>query len=188
MELVARLSGPRWRIDASAYRTRFSDYIYEFETGQVFDDLPVLRFAQGDATYRGFELEGEGRFVERPGLTVKADGLVDALRATIDGFGPAPRIPPLRLLGGVEARGDRLGLRAEVEHSTRQDRVTGFETTTPAFSLVNLSADWTPLRDLRLTLSASNLFDAVARRHASFLKDYAPLAGRDVRLGLNIRI
>ncbi|PWQ83793.1 TonB-dependent receptor, partial [Stenotrophomonas maltophilia] len=71
-----------------------------------------------------------------------------------------------------------------------QTRVTGFETTTPAFSLVNLSADWTPLpnRDLRLTLSASNLFDVVARRHASFLKDYAPLAGRDVRLGVSIRI
>lgn len=190
IELVARLSGARWRLDASAYRTRFSGYIYEFETGQVIADLPVFRFAQGDATYRGFEVEGEARFVDRPGLTVKADGLVDAVQATIDGFGPAPRIPSLRLLGGIEGRGRRSGLRAEVEHSTRQTRVTGFETTTPAFSFVNLSADWTPLpdRDLRLTLSADNLFDMVARRHASFLKDYAPLAGRDVRLGLNIRI
>lgn len=156
----------------------------------MIDDLPVFRFAQGDATYRGFEVEGEVRFVERPGLTLKADGVVDAVRATIDGFGPAPRIPPLRLLGGIEARGRQLGLRADIEHSTRQSRVTGFETTTLAFSLVNLSADWTPLpdRDLRLMLSAANLFDVVARRHASFLKDYAPLAGRDVRLGLSIRI
>ncbi|WP_374296289.1 TonB-dependent receptor [Sphingomonas sp.] len=188
VELIARLSGPAWRLDASAYRTRFAGYIYEFETGQVIQDLPVFCFAQGRATYRGFEVEGEARFVERPGLTVKADGLVDAVRATIDGFGPAPRIPPLRLLGGIEGRGDRLGLRAEVEHSTRQTRVTGFERSTGAFSLVNLSADWTPLagRKLRLTLSASNLFDVVARRHASFLKDYAPLAGRDVRLGLSV--
>ncbi len=188
VELIARLSGPAWRLDASAYRTRFAGYIYEFETGQVIEELPVFRFAQGRATYRGFEVEGEARFVQRPGLTLKADGLVDAVRATIDGFGPAPRIPPLRLLGGIEGRGDRLGLRAEVEHSTRQTRVTGFETTTGAFSLVNLSADWTPLagRALRLTLSANNLFDVVARRHASFLKDYAPLAGRDVRLGLSV--
>ncbi len=188
IELVARLSGPAWRLDASAYRTRFAGYIYEFETGQVIQDLPVFRFAQGDATYRGFEVEGEVRFVARPGLTLKADGLIDAVRATIDGFGPAPRIPPLRLLGGIEGRGDRIGMRAEVEHSTRQTRVTGFETTSDAFSLVNLSADWTPLsgRGLRLTLSASNLFDVIARRHASFLKDYAPLAGRDVRLGLSV--
>ncbi|WP_230483963.1 TonB-dependent receptor [Sphingomonas sp. Leaf21] len=188
VELIARLSGPAWRLDASAYRTRFAGYIYEFETGQVLEDLPVFRFAQGRATYRGFEVEGEARFVERHGFTLKADGLVDAVRATIDGFGPAPRIPPLRLLGGIEGRGDRFGMRAEIEHSTRQTRVTGFETTTDAFSVVNLSADWRPLagRELRLTLSASNLFDVVARRHASFLKDYAPLAGRDVRFGLSV--
>jgi iron complex outermembrane receptor protein len=28
----------------------------------------------------------------------------------------------------------------------------------------------------------NNLFDVDARRHASFLKDYAPLAGRDFRI------
>jgi iron complex outermembrane receptor protein len=31
-------------------------------------------------------------------------------------------------------------------------------------------------------LSADNIFDVNARRHASFLKDYAPLAGRDFRI------
>jgi iron complex outermembrane receptor protein len=33
-----------------------------------------------------------------------------------------------------------------------------------------------------IILSANNIFDTVARRHASFLKDYAPLAGRDLRI------
>lgn len=31
-------------------------------------------------------------------------------------------------------------------------------------------------------VSANNLFDVEARRHASVLKDYAPLAGRDIRV------
>ena len=35
---------------------------------------------------------------------------------------------------------------------------------------------------LTLTLAADNIFDVEARRHSSLLKDYAPLAGRDVRL------
>jgi len=30
-------------------------------------------------------------------------------------------------------------------------------------------------------LSVNNLFDVEARRHASFTKDFAPLAGRDIR-------
>jgi iron complex outermembrane receptor protein len=32
-----------------------------------------------------------------------------------------------------------------------------------------------------LILSANNIFDVDARRHASFTKDFVPLAGRDLR-------
>jgi iron complex outermembrane receptor protein len=37
-----------------------------------------------------------------------------------------------------------------------------------------------------IILSANNIFDGVARRHASFLKDYGPLAGRDLRIGARV--
>jgi iron complex outermembrane receptor protein len=43
---------------------------------------------------------------------------------------------------------------------------------------------WGKDKDVSLLLSANNIFDVVARRHASFLKDYAPLAGRDLRVTL----
>jgi len=82
-------------------------------------------------------------------------------------------------------QGDRLNLRGEVEHSFKQDRIAETETPTGGFTLVNASLSWKPLKDndrTTLTLSANNIFDVEARRHASFLKDYAPLAGRDIRL------
>ena len=74
-----------------------------------------------------------------------------------------------------------------VQHA--QNRVAQFETATPAYTLVNLSAAWRPwgtFRPVSITLSANNLFDVEARRHASFLKDYAPLPGRDIRAGVRI--
>ena len=37
-----------------------------------------------------------------------------------------------------------------------------------------------------MSLSGNNLFDVVARRHSSLLKDYAPLAGRDIRLSARL--
>ena len=37
-------------------------------------------------------------------------------------------------------------------------------------------------------LAGDNLLDVTARRHPSFLKDFAPLAGRDIRLTARIRI
>ena len=58
------------------------------------------------------------------------------------------------------------------------------ETETDGYTLVNASVDWEPLdgKQLRLGIAANNIFDVVARRHSSLLKDYAPLAGRDIRL------
>ncbi|WP_342776675.1 hypothetical protein [Hankyongella ginsenosidimutans] len=37
---------------------------------------------------------------------------------------------------------------------------------------------------MSLNVAANNIADVTARRHASFLKDYAPLAGRDIRVNL----
>jgi iron complex outermembrane receptor protein len=96
-----------------------------------------------------------------------------------------PRIPPLRLLGGLELQGARLDVRAEVEWTDDQKRVAAFETPTEGFTMVNASVAWRPLADknrVTLLLSANNIFDVNARRHASFTKDFVPLAGRDIRV------
>ena len=111
--------------------------------------------------------------------------------ATITGAGPAPRIPPLRVLGGVSAKSPNWDLRAEVERVTGQDRVAAFETATPGYTMVNAQVafrPWGKERPLSFVVSANNLFDVTARRHASFLKDYAPLAGRDIRITARLEI
>jgi iron complex outermembrane recepter protein len=94
-------------------------------------------------------------------------------------------------MGGLEAQSDAITGRVEVEHSFEQDRVTDFETPTKGFTLVNASVSWKPFgagTNTSLTLSANNLFDVEARRHTSVLKDYAPLAGRDLRATLRVQL
>jgi iron complex outermembrane receptor protein len=57
--------------------------------------------------------------------------------------------------------------------------------------LVNASLDWHPISakpELTLSLQGNNLFDVNARRHSSLLKDYAPLAGRDVRVSARLSL
>ena len=78
----------------------------------------------------------------------------------------------------------------QVEHVTAQNRVAPNETTTPGYTVVNASFDWHPLAarpELTLSLTGNNIFDVEARRHSSELKDYAPLAGRDIRLTARIK-
>ena len=111
--------------------------------------------------------------------------MADFVHARVRHFGSAPQIPPLRLLAGLSGSSGPYSGRIEVEHAFRQSRNAPLETETGAYTLLNASLDWHPLKDrpdLTLGLAANNLFDAVARRHSSLLKDYAPLAGRDIRL------
>ena len=181
---IKRSAGPV-RLTATAYYNRFSNFIYQAATGDIEDDLPVFAYAQGRANYYGFEVEGKAKLGTALGIDWGAELVADATRATIKGFGPAPQIPPLRLLGALTGSRGKVDGRIEVERVFAQRRNAQLETETPGFTVLNLGVDWHPLNarpELTLGLNANNIFDVVARRHASLLKDYAPLAGRDIRL------
>lgn len=200
VEGTLRGQGTGYSLSFSAYHNWFDGYIYDAmvaddacvaATGGEPLEFPCFQYAQADARYLGFEAEGTVKLAQLGGYAINLDGVADYVRATIKGSGPAPRIPPLRLLGGVEARGDRLIVRGEVEHSFAQNRIAGTETRTDGFTIVNASLSFKPFKGndrTSIVLSANNIFDVEARRHASFLKDYAPLAGRDIRITARLSI
>jgi iron complex outermembrane receptor protein len=202
IEATFHAHGERFSIDASAYHSWFNDFIFETQVNQgVCEDaaapsgrevdLPCFQYRQANARYYGFEVDASLNLAQIGAYRINADVVADYVRATVDDQGPLPRIPPLRVLGGLEARGDRLSARVEAEHVFEQDRVAAFETRTDSFTLVNASISFRPFGvDNRTTLllSANNIFDVEARRHASFLKDFAPLAGRDIRATVRVAL
>jgi len=98
---------------------------------------------------------------------------------------PAPLIPPMRLMGALTGEKGQFDGRIEVEHAFDHDRTAPNETDTSGYTMVNASIDWHPFAakpELTLSLAGNNLFDVEARRSTSLLKDFAPLAGRDIRL------
>lgn len=191
-ELTLRGQGPRYSLDISVYYNRFSNFLYQRPTGAIEDDLPVYAMAQNKATLYGFEAQGTLTLAELAGGgKIVADALADYTRATVRDYGPAPLIPPLRVLGGLEYQSDPIDGRIEVEHVWDQHRTAPLETSTPGYTMVNASIAWRPMgKDgaVTLRLMGNNLLDVDARRHASLLKDYAPLAGRDIRVGASFRI
>ncbi len=183
--------------DASAYYDWFSGYISENRVAQSVCeaaaapsgrevDLPCFQFQQADARYYGIEADLTARLATLGDYTINFDVLGDIVRAAANGS-QVPRIPAARVLGGIEAQSDKLTGRVEVEHVFEQNRIAAFETPTADYTLVNASVAVRPFADnekVSLTLSANNIFDVDARRHASFLKDFAPLSGRDLRVTL----
>ena len=200
IEGTLRGQGDGYTLSLSAYHNWFDGYIYDVRVddgvcmaanGGEPLSFPCYQNLQANARYLGFEAEGTVKLGQIGSYALNLDGVADYVRATIVGSSPAPRIPPLRLLGGLELQGDRLSVRGEVERSFAQNRITDTETPTDGFTLVNASLSFKPIKGngrTTITLSANNIFDVEARRAASFLKDYAPLAGRDIRLTARLSI
>lgn len=183
-----RSAGPV-HVQASLYYSRFSNFLYQAPTGEIAGGLPLYKYFEGKADYYGFEVESDAKFGHALGINWGGELVADAVRARIDHFGPAPQIPPLRLLGALTGARGQFDGRLEIERVSAQRRTAPIETPTPGYTMVNASIDWHPLAAnpaVTLSLQGNNLFDVDARRATSLLKDYAPLAGRDIRLSARL--
>ena len=189
VEATVKHSSRALTIGATLYASRFANFLYEAPTGVIVDNLPVYQARQGRATYTGFEIEANARLGTLGGIEWGLDAVADATRAKIRSVGPAPLIPPLRVLAGLTGKVGAVNGRIEVERSWSQRRNATLELPTPGFTLINANIDWKPLADrpeLTLSLAANNIFDVEARRATSLLKDYSPIAGRDFRLTAHV--
>jgi iron complex outermembrane receptor protein len=202
LEATLHAHGEGYSFDASAYYNKFSNYISENQVDQAVCEaaaapsgreveFPCFQFSQADARYYGFEAQGSVLLTRIGDYKINVDALGDYVHANIVDQGPIPRIPAPRVLGGIEAQSDRITGRLEAEHVFDQNRVTAFETPTKGYTMVNAAISFKPFgadNKTTLDISANNIFDVDARRHASFLKDFAPLAGRDIRATLRFSL
>ena len=173
----------------TVYRNWFDDFVYLQATGLEDDGLPVFRQAQQDADWFGVEAEASVPLLRRDAFTVAGNLQGDYVRATLADGSPVPRIPPLSLRGGLEYQSDPVDVRAELEWVSQQDRTAAFETATGGWTTANVSIAWKPLRganNVTIMLIGDNLLDVERRRHASFTKDFVPLAGRNVKLSAKL--
>ena len=182
----------RFSGDLHVYASKYDSFIDERDTGAVFFDggesFPIFQFVQTGADFRGFEAEGEYDLWSSGDRGLTVEGAVDFVRAETD-LGPAARIPPYSLTSRLVWTSTPFDASLEVRHVGEQDRLANHELGTDAYTMVNLSGAWRPFADKAVTLFAEghNLTDAEAREHVSFLKDVAPLPGRNFRAGISYR-
>lgn len=186
-----RYDSERLRVGATIYYTRFSDFIYEFDTGEEEDELPVFQYLQEDARFFGIDLEFEAILMAWEGGDFRLNGMLDLVEAEVDvrGNDHLPRIPPQRYGLGTELRMGRVLASANYLRSAKQDDVSASELITDEYEDLSayLGVD-IPVREgsLRLFLQGKNLTDDEQRYHASFIKDFAPAPGRRVEVGARL--
>ncbi len=186
LDLSLRRTEGRVRGEVNLFLNRFDDYIFEQATGEEEDGLPVFRYVQADAEFRGAELSGLVELYHGEPAHLDLELGADLVRAELrDSGDPLPRIPPRRYRLGLHYYGERWTATAEAQRVEEQDRVAPEELPTGGYTLANASVSYRFFFGdtlLDLMLRGTNLTDEEARNHASFLKDRVPLPGRDLTL------
>ncbi|CAN5293987.1 TonB-dependent receptor [soil metagenome] len=179
--------------DLHVYGSKYDGFIDERPTGATFtsdegEEFPVFAFVPTDATFYGFEAEGSYDLWEAGTRKLALEGSADYVHAETD-LGPAARIPPWSATARLAWTSTPFDASIEVRHVAEQDRVADLELPTNDYTLLNLAAAWRPLTDRNVTIFAEgkNLTDEEAREHVSFLKDIAPMPGRNFRVGVAYR-
>ncbi|MEL7486209.1 MAG: TonB-dependent receptor, partial [Pseudomonadota bacterium] len=104
----------------NGFYTNYNNFVFEQETGEILDGLPVFAFTQADTVFRGFEAEVDadlGTINSGFGpISFAGHAQVDLVRATSEDLvdEDQPRIPPLSTLFGLSAANQWASLRGEV--------------------------------------------------------------------------
>lgn len=187
IDLSLRKTAGATTFSAGIYRNRVSDFIFA-HTVDALEGLQLVEYAQRDAVFTGVEGQVRRRLNAHLGVTLFGD----YVRARFDGGAgnrDLPRIPAHRT--GLRADALWQGWKGELEwyRVGRQDDVAAFETSTPGYHMVNLSAHYRGrfgTQPWEFYMKAANLTDELAFNHASFIKNAAPLMGRNLTLGLRL--
>jgi iron complex outermembrane receptor protein len=189
------IRGDLERLDWSvtAFHTQYDDFIYLADTGALdpVEGVPIFVYTQADAHFHGLETEVFVPIVHNDNHEIDVRVFADYVRGKLASGDALPRMPPLRYGTRFEYHDERLLVGLEAARYEEQDDVAPFEQPTPGYTLTNADARWRLIgvtgMELELFLNASNLGDEEARKHTSFVKDVAPLPGRNYALGVRSR-
>lgn len=176
--------------EISLFRKDVADFIYLATTDEVELGFPVRETEQQNAEFSGMEVQGVWQLITGDWGHFDLHAGYDRVNAKLADNSYLPRISPERISAGVDWHlgGWRGGL--DVYRMMKQDKVPVNETATPGYTMVNLRAAYefdVGNSTLEAFIQGRNLGNEDARVATSYLRDYAPLPGRNVIIGIRGR-
>lgn len=203
---LRKATGP-FRFEATAYYTQFSNFIYRRLTGVMCSDdfdscgtaganLNQAVYSQRNALFRGAEFQSQFDVAPLGTGIWGIENQFDVVRATFPDGTNVPRIPPLRIGGGLFWRDANWLTRVNLLHAFAQNDIAPIaETPTPGYNLLKAEVSYrTKLdpnmfgaREMLVGLVGNNLLNEKIRNSVSYTKDQVLLPGIGVRIFANLK-
>ncbi|QPK65567.1 TonB-dependent receptor [Methylomonas sp. LL1] len=199
LDLGYRLKTDWLRAEFDLFHNWASDYIFQQRSGEFVDQdgnpceegcVPVVSSGQGDAIFKGYEAKLIMPMLENRYGLLELTLFSDYTRGQFVGGGDVPRMPPLRYGLQLDYNKDKLSSFLRFTRAEDQPHAGDFETSTAGYFLLNVGVNYQikAYRDANLMLFAkgNNLLDQNIRNSTSYLRNFAPEAGRGAEVGFRL--
>lgn len=203
---LRKATGPL-RFEATAYYTRFDNFIYRRLTGVMCDgdfascgapdaELNQAIYSQRNAIFRGGEFQSQVDVGPLYGGIWGFEDQFDFVRATFTDGTNVPRIPPARIGAGLFWRDSNWLTRINLLHAFPQSNVAEIaETPTAGYNLLKaevsyktkLGPNWIGAKEMYAGLVGNNLLNEKIRNSVSYNKDEVLMPGIGVRAFANFK-
>ena len=151
------------------------------------EELAIVEFIGRDSVLQGVEAHADFSVTSQLFVEVGADYVRGSVKDTGD---PLPRIPPLRIRGGLRYQNSGFQAGGELVSAAKQDRVFGPEEPTDGYTLLKLFTSYsftTGAATNTITARLDNVTNELYRNHLSLIKNLVPEMGRNFKVLYNVR-
>lgn len=203
---LRKATGP-FRFEATAYYTHFDNFIYRRLTGVMCNEdfnscgapdgeLNQAVYSQRNAIFRGAEFQSQFDVTRLGTGMFGIENQFDVVRATFADGTNVPRIPPMRVGGGLFWRDANWLTRINLLHAFAQNDIAAIaETPTPGYNLLKaevsyrskLNPNMFGAREMLVGLVGDNLLNEKIRNASSYTKNEVLLPGIGIRAFANLK-
>jgi iron complex outermembrane receptor protein len=199
LDLGYRFKTDWLRAEFDLFHNWASDYIYQQRSGEFVDEngnpcevdcKPVVNSSQQDAIFKGYEAKLILPMMENHYGLLELTLFSDYTRGQFVNGSDVPRMPPLRYGLQLDYNKDKLSSYLRLTRADDQPYAGDFETSTAGYYLLNVGVNYQlkAYQDAKLMVFAkgNNLLDQNIRNSTSYLRNFAPEAGRGAEIGFRI--
>lgn len=187
------------RAEFDLFHNWASDYIFQQRNGEFVDEdgnpcavdcKPVVVSSQQDAIFKGYEAKLIAPLMENHYGLVELTLFSDYTRGQFVNGGDVPRMPPLRYGFQLDYNRDKLSSYLRLTRADDQPHAGDFETSTAGYYLLNVGVNYQLKASEDATLmvfaKGNNLLNENIRNSISYLRNFAPEAGRGAEVGFRV--
>ena len=199
LDLGYRFRSDWLQVELDLFHNWASNYIAQQRSGLFVDEdgapcvvncVPLVLTTQNDAIFKGFEAKLIFNLMENHYGFWDLTLFSDYTRGEFKNGSDVPRMPPLRYGMQLDYGKDDLSSYLRLTRAESQNHSGNFETSTDGYILLDVGAQYQintyKNAELMLFAKGNNLLDKNIRNSTSYLRNFAPEAGRGAEVGLRI--